>query len=348
MNNPLVSVLILTYNHSELLQSCLDSVLKLDYPNLEIVVSDNGSDEDITGFIKKNYPKTKIKVVKLKKNRGLTGGFNFGFKFCHGKYVMLLSNDTEIETNAVSLMANLMEKDKNLGIISPKIIQKKKPKYLHNAGSFMTYNGLLYHYGILQKKDNKRYQKSYYIFSCNGAGFLIRKEAAKISGLFEDDFFYFYDDSDLSHRIWLSGYSIIYYPKAQLWHLWSATMQGANARIWYYNHRNHLSSFLRNLSLPYLFLLSFNFNLMLILWFVMNLVKLRFDICITLPKAYLWHLTHIKETFKKRNLVQTKIRKVSDKQIFEKCLVAPSWRYYFIHLNIVYRDRVLPRRVLYH
>lgn len=347
MKNPLVSVLILTYDHTDLLKTCLNSVLKSDYPNLELIVSDNGSSEDIAGFVKKNYPRQKIKVVKLKVNKGLTGGFNFGFKFCRGKYIMLLSNDTKLEKKTISYLVNMAEDDDAIGIAAPKIIQMKNPQFLHNAGSFITYSGLLYHYGILQKKDNKEYRKSYYIFSCNGAGFLIRKEAAQKSGLFEEDFFYFYDDSDLSHRIWLSGYTIVFCPEANLWHTWSATMQGANPQIWYYNHRNHISSFLRNLSFPYLIIMLFNFNLTLMFWFLLNLSKLRFDICITLPKAYLWHLLHIKETLNKRKFIQSKIRKVSDGEIFKKTLVLPNLGYYLMYLKADYKDSKLPKRVIY-
>lgn len=346
-SKPLVSVLILTYNRTDLLKNCLESALNSDYPALEFIVSDNGSSEDVISFVKKNFSGKKIKVVKLKSNKGLTGGFNFGYKFCRGKYIMLLSNDTKIDKSAISLMVNLAEKDSQIGIIAPKIIQMNNPQYLHHAGSFLTYTGFLYHYGLLQNKDNSKYQKSYYIFSCNGAGFLIRKKASDYSGLFEEDFFFFYDESDLSHRIWLSGYTIVYCPKANLWHLWSATMQGANPRIWYYNHRNHLSSFIINLSQPYLILFIFNFNFILIIWCFINICKLRFDIALTLPKAYLWHLSHISETLKKRKFVQSKLRKVTDNEIFKKTLVSPNWRYYFIHLNLHYKDNSLPERVFY-
>lgn len=343
---PLVSVLILTYDHTDLLKNCLDSALKSDYPNLEFIVSDNGSKEDIAGFIKKNYPNEKIQTVKLKENKGLTGGFNYGYSFCTGSYIMILSNDTRINKDAISKMIEMIEKDPAIGIISPKIIQMKDPKHFHHAGSFITFSGLLYHYGLLQDINNKKYQKSYYVFSCNGAGFLIRKEAAKRCGLFEQDFYIYYEESDLSHRVWLAGYTIVYCPRAYIWHLWGATM-GAGPEIWYYNHRNHISSFIRNLSWPYLFLMLFNFNILLILWFITYTLRLRFDISIALPKAYFWHLIHIKQTLAKRKLVQSKIRKVSDNEIFRKCLVSPNWKYYFIHLNVKYKDDELPQRVLY-
>ncbi len=347
---PLVTVLVLTYNRCDLLKNCLDSVLASDYPNLEFIVSDNGSTEDIEGFVKENYSKKVInqliQVVRLKQNKGLTGGFNYGYKFCKGKYIMILSNDTRLKKDAISKMVEMVESDPTIGIISPKIIQMKDPLHFHHAGSFITFSGLLYHYGLLQDINDKKYQKSYYVFSCNGAGFLIRKEAAESCGLFEEDFYIYYEESDLSHRIWLAGYSIVYCPSAYLWHLWGATM-GAGPEIWYYNHRNHISSFIRNLSLPYLFLMLLNFNLLLIFWFILYSLQLRFDISIALPKAYLWHLMHIKQTLRKRKFIQNKIRKVSDKEIFEKTLVSPGWRYYFIHLKLAYQDIELPKRVLY-
>src|SRR3989344_8806077 len=346
-NNPLVSILILTYDRTDLLKSCLESVLKIKYSNLEFIVSDNGSVENISMFVRKNFPRKKIKVVRLVENRGLTGGFNYGFKFCKGKYTMVLSNDTKIDENAVSFMVDMAEKDPSIGIISPQIIQMRNPKLLHNAGSFLTYTGFLYHYGILKSKSSSYYQKNYYIFSCNGAGFLIRREAAKKSGLFEEDFFYFYDDSDLSHRIWLSGHTVVYCAEAKLLHLWSATMQGTNNRIWYYNHRHHISSFIVNLSLPYLLLILVNFNLMLLFWFVMNICKLKFDVAITLPKAYLWHIINIKKTLERRNFIQNEIRQVSDSEIFKKCLVSPNLEYYLMYLHFKNKDYKLPNRVMY-
>lgn len=343
---PLVSALVLSYDHTDLLKDCLDSVLKSDYPNLEVVVSDNGSRKDIAWFVERKFSKQKVKVVRLEENKGLTGGFNFGFKYCKGKYVMLMSNDTKIDKKAISLMVEMMEKDPQIGIVSPKIIQMKNPQFLHHAGSFMTYSGLLYHYGLLQNKNSKQYQKSYYIFSCNGAGFLIRKEAAQACGLFEEDFFICYDESDLSHRVWLAGYTIVYCPKANLLHLWNATI-GENSELWYYNHRNHLTSYIRNLSIQYFLLLFINFNFLLVLWFFMTILKLRFDLALALPKAYIWHLAHIKDNLKKRKIVQSKIRKVTDNEVFKKTLVSPDWKYYFIHLHMNYKDNKLPERVLY-
>lgn len=344
----LVSVLILTYNRTDLLKTCLDSALESNYPHLEFIISDNESKEDIKGFVKKNYSDKRIKVVRLRKNKGLTGGFNFGFKFCRGKYVMLMCNDTKIDKQGISKMVEMADADSEIGMVAPLVTQMRNPNYIHSAGSFLTNTGILYHYGVYQKKSLSKYKKPYYIFSSTGAGFLVRRTAILKTGLYSEDFFMAYDESDLCHRVWLGGYTIVFCPKAELQHYWSATMDSSNQnKLWFWNQRNILSSFLYNFSVPQLILFMFNVNITLIFWFLVRIAKGRFMLALTLPKAYFWHLSHVKQTLRRRKEVQMKVREVTDTQIFKKALVSPDWKYYLIHFNKKYNEIDLPKRVLY-
>lgn len=347
-NFPLVSILILTYNRCDLLKSCLDSALKLNYPNLEFIVSDNESKEDIKKFVSVSYPKRGIRVVRLKKNKGLTGGFNFGYKYCKGKYVMLLCNDTKVTRNSISEMVKMAEDDPRIGAVAPKVTQMRNPGYIHSAGSFLTSTGLLYHYGVYQK-DCEKYKKSYYIFSTTGAGFLVRRATIKISNLYTEDFFMAYDESDLCHRIWLMGYTIVYCPKAEVKHLWSATMQVMeNPSIWFWNQRNIISSFIYNFDLKNLIKLLTIVNLAFIFYSIFRLFKGRQRIfSFTIIQAYAWHIAHIKETLQRRKFVQEKIRRVSDKEIFDKVMLNPDWKYYLIHFQKKYKDMELPKKIIY-
>ncbi|OGE28879.1 hypothetical protein A3H81_01605 [Candidatus Daviesbacteria bacterium RIFCSPLOWO2_02_FULL_38_18] len=343
---PLVSVLILTYNRTDLLKNCLDSVLKSDYPNLEFIISDNASQDDIAWFVKKNYSRKKIKVYRKKKNGGLTGGFNFGYQYCKGKYVMLLCNDTTITKKSISEMVKILENDSKIGAIAPKVTQMKNTGYIHSAGSFLTSTGLLYHYGVYQK-DSKKYQKSYYVFSTTGAGFLVRSETIIKSGLYSEDFFMAYDESDLCHRIWLSGYTIVYCPKAEIKHIWSATMDSGKPVLWFWNQRNVISSTIMNFSIPYLIPMLVMVNMAFIFWFFLRIYRGEFRHALTLPQAYFWHLFHFKQTLKERKKVQEKIRQVSDQEIFQKAMVNPDFGYYLIHFGRKYQESNLPDRVLY-
>lgn len=346
---PLVSVVILTHNRADLLKDCLKGVLKSTYKHLEVIVVDNASQEEIAGFVKKEFPKAKVQVKRSKVNDGLTGGFNFGFKFCTGKYILILSNDTKLERKAIDYMVKMAEADPTIGIVAPKVIQMRDPNHLHNVGSFLTYSGLLYHYGILQDKDNPKYQKPYYTFSANGSGFLIRTEALQAAGPFDKDFIICYDDSDISHRVWLAGYSVVYCPQAENLHLWSATIKSGTNQFWQYNHRNHMISFIKCLSGSYLILMLSLFQLSLWLWFFYNLLKLRFDLLSAVPQSYLYLLNNWRAIMKKRKIVQEKVRKVRDAEIFTKTLVSPDLSYYLIHFYILdFKDIKLPPRVLYY
>lgn len=348
---PLVSVLILTYNRSDLLKVALSAALKSDYPNLEFIVVDNESQEDIAGFVSNKFSRDNIKVVRLKKNKGLTGGFNFGFKYCMGKYTMLLCNDTKIDKKAISYMVEFMEKDPELGLIAPKVIQMRKPTDLHSAGGFLTIMGLIYHYGVYQKKDDPKYQKYYYCFTGTGAGYLVRTMVGRKIGLYDEDFFIAYDDIDLCHRIWLSGYKIIYCPKAELLHYWGATLDASIPELWFWAQRNAISSYLQNLSLPYLSVILPMLLVPYTVEFLNRLIRREFNFALTIPRAYLWHILNIKQTLRKRKFIQENIRKVSDRDIFRKTMVNPAFGFYLMHLirypKIKHKERELPKSILY-
>lgn len=344
---PLISVLILTYNRSDLLKNALACALKSDYPNLEFIVSDNASSEDIAGFIKKNFPNKKIKVVRLKKNKGLTGGFNFGFQYCKGEYTMLLCNDTKIDKKAITFMVDMMEKDPELGLVAPRVIQMRKPNQLHSAGGFVTIFGILYHYGVYQNKNNPKYQKTYYVFTGTGAGYLIRTKVGRLIGLYDEDFFIAYDDIDLCHRIWLSGYKIVYCSKAELLHYWSATLNSSTHQLWFWAHKNAISSYIQNLSLQYLSTIFPFLTICYGILFIERIIKGKFGLAFAIPRAYIWHLLNIKKTLKKRKFIQQRIRKISDGEIFKYTLVNFTPKYYLVNWGKHYQDINLPKRIMY-
>lgn len=124
-------------------------------------------------------------------------------------------------------------------------------------------------------------------------------------------------------------------------------MDPGNPDLWFWNQRNVISSIIYNNSLPYLFLFLFGVNIAFWVLFFIQIYRGNFSHALTLPKAYIWHIIHIRYTFKKRQFIQTRIRKVSDRQVFEKAMVNPPWRYYLIHFKKEYKEMRLPKRVIY-
>ena len=83
---PKVSIVVLNWNGKLYLKDCLDSLQKVIYKNLEIIVVDNASIDGSVEFIRKNFPK--VKIIKNKKNYGFAKGNNIGFKASKGEYVL--------------------------------------------------------------------------------------------------------------------------------------------------------------------------------------------------------------------------------------------------------------------
>ena len=105
----LVSVLIVNWNSKENLKDCLQSLFKIDYPNYEVIIVDNGSTDDSVSWVKKNYPG--VIIAKANRNLGFAGGNEFGLKHCRGKYILFLNNDTLVTKSFLTELVSFIEKD---------------------------------------------------------------------------------------------------------------------------------------------------------------------------------------------------------------------------------------------
>lgn len=122
--NKLVSIIIVNYNGKHLLEDCLESLSKLNFPQskLEVIVVDNNSQDNSISFIKKNYPN--IILVEAKENTGFTGGNNLGLEKTNGEYVVLLNNDTIVEKDWLKELIKASS-DPKVGIATSKLVYDK-------------------------------------------------------------------------------------------------------------------------------------------------------------------------------------------------------------------------------
>ena len=95
---PYVIVLILTYKGKQLLDDSVSSYLENDYPNFDVVVIDNGSIDGTKEYIQEHFPK--VSVIRLEKNRGYSGGFNYGLSYAtelNADYVLVTNDDVKVD-----------------------------------------------------------------------------------------------------------------------------------------------------------------------------------------------------------------------------------------------------------
>ncbi len=326
---PKVSIIILNWNGKKWLKQLLPTVSKITYPNKEIIVVNNGSTDDSWKFLKENYPK--IKVVEIKKNRGYAGANNFGIKKATGKYILLLNNDTKVTPNFLQILVNDLEEDLSIGAVQPQIRSLINPNLLDSVVSYQTSSGFLYHFGYMKSFKNKKYQKKLYAFSIKGACFLMKREDyVKLGGL-DEDFVCYVEETDLCHRIWLSGKKIIYEPKSVVYHWGGGDMQvmTKDEVTMFRSYRNRFISLIKNSSpiellktLPLLFLFCEAF-------IAMTFIKGSFKRALGAQLGIISLLFIMPTIFKKRRFIQKEIRKISDNEIKKLTVKNPRLSYYY-------------------
>jgi GT2 family glycosyltransferase len=333
MKNPLVSIVILSYAQQLIhTKRCLQSLKKLTYENIEIILVDNASIDNTVSYVKRYFPK--VKVFESKKNLGFCGGNNQGFKIAKGKYIFFLNNDTEVKSDFVSILVNRLEDDPTIGAIQPKIRQLVLQNKLDACASYLTPTGFLYHFGYSQIHSLPNYNISLEMYSVKGAGFMVQKKLIDKIGLFDEDFFAYFEETDLCHRVWMSGYKVVYEPKAEIFHLGGGDKKNDHPEsLQFISYRNRIQSYIKNLETSYLLkILPVHLLVCLgsaIVFLILNKPRVSYAIML----ALFWNIKNVKIILKKRKKIQSTIRKVKEDSYFTKINKNAPISYYYHFLT---------------
>lgn len=328
MNKPLVSIIIVNWNGKHFLSNCLSSLSMITYKNIEIIFIDNASNDGSVDFVKNNYPN--MEVIINKENLGYAQGHDEAFKKAKGELILLLSADTIVEKNLLDELVKGIYFEKNIGAIMPKLVMCPQKNRIDSIGEYFLPCGILYHFGRDKDQSKLQYNKPAEIFSGKGACLLFKRDVLKKTGLFDKDYFAYFEETDLCHRIWLSGNKVIYWPNTSVCHIGGgASRQMVPAFILFHSNKNILCTYLKNLSFKYLIKVL---PLTLIIYqtaFFAYLFTGKFGIAWAFQKSIIWNIYNIPSTLKKRKIVQSKIRKVSDDYFFPLVTRHVSLSYYY-------------------
>ncbi len=251
-----VYVVILNYKGGEKTVACLESLAKNKKTKeikIEIVVVDNASNDGYLDIIKKKFPY--VIFIENEKNLGFTGGCNEGMRYGinhDADFVMLLNNDTEVSENLIGNLVGAANGE-NVGGVLPKIYFAKgfefhKDRYKNSdlgkviwyAGGEMDWDNLIGHNIGVDEVDQGQFDVKKETDLATGCCFLIKTEVLNKIGLFDDKFFLYYEDADLTQRIKKAGYKILYEPKAVMWHINAGSSGSGSILQDYYITRNRL------------------------------------------------------------------------------------------------------------
>jgi len=155
-------------------------------------------------------------------------------------------------------------------------------------------------------------------------------DAVAICGdIFDSDYFAYFEESDLCHRVWLAGYRIVYAYKSVIYHKMGATSAGMNnAFIQYHSFKNRIRTYIKNFGIVNL-MLTLPVHLLFCEGFsAYSFIKGQFQLSWAMQKALWWNIVNFGQTMKLRNIIQTRIRKVSDSGLTKSIVHKPSLSYY--------------------
>lgn len=244
-----LSVVLLNFNGKHHLESFLPSVVKYSNP-YDVIVVDNGSNDDSVEFVKKNHPS--VKIISFEKNFGFCGGYNRALSQIQSEYVVLLNTDVEVTKNWIDPILKQFLKDKSIRAAQPKILDQKdktKFEYAGGAGGYIDKLGYPFCRGrIFQtiEVDKEQYQDSRDIFWASGSCLFIHRQTYIDLGGLDEDFFAHMEEIDLCWRIWNAGHRVIVVPESKVFHVGGGTLDKSKPRKTYLNFRNGLSLLIKN------------------------------------------------------------------------------------------------------
>lgn len=252
----LISLVIINYNNKSYLKRCLDSILNQTYKNLEIIFIDNESKDESFQFMKQEYSENQnIFLIRNEINNGYAGAANQGIKLSKGKYIMILNPDIIMENNFIEKMYEFIDSDESIGALSGKLLKydfenNKKLNYIDSAGIIMFKSTRCIDRGQ-NEEDLGQYDEIEQVFGVCGAAPLYRRSSLEkikvFNEYFDEDFFAYKEDVDLSWRLNLAGFKNMYYPKAVAYH-GRGLGSSKGGVLNFIKHRKNQSQFLRGIS----------------------------------------------------------------------------------------------------
>lgn len=292
----------------------MKSVLDTKYPNFEVLFVDNASKDDSVDIVMKKFGHNpKLKIIRNGQNYGFAEGNNVGIRRARGEYIVLLNNDTQVDPGWITALVEAAQLPQ-VAAIQSKLVQMDNIRRLDCAGGQVDFYGYqfergrgesIYNYGTLGE-----------IFYAKGASLLLKREILAEIGLFDSDIFIYFDEVDLCWRIWLSGHMVVYVPTSTVSHASGGTASALQYRQrMYFYVRNHILVLLKNYDLANVFSSIIVSLLFEARNFALFLLRGKPLVSLSVIRGVFWNLTHLKATWIKRQVVQSQIRKVSDRDI---------------------------------
>lgn len=250
---PLISIILVTYKEEKELMKCLVSLQKEDqaasatkHP-FEIIIIDNNAKGRLKSVINKKFPG--VKYINSGADIGYGAGNNLGAKYAHGKYLFFINPDTEIEKDAINNLAEFLNTHPKAAIVAPTFFDMQGIRFADQGSAELTPLTAIFSHSIIHKAwpanpiaqnywmRGQDFTKPQQLPVIPGTAFMVRKAVFEEIGGFDERFFLYFEESDLCRRVRLAGWQVWRIPGSKIRHIWHAATQGAVYNIYFRQSR---------------------------------------------------------------------------------------------------------------
>jgi GT2 family glycosyltransferase len=267
---PLVSVIIANWNGKSFLDKVIGRLQSQTFTDFEILVVDNGSTDGSIEILKRYEPA--VRVERLSTNRGFAAANNIGIYLCQGQWIALLNNDAFPGPDWLEALMTAVNRYPDFRFFASPLLMAQKPGYLDGTGDVYHISGMAWRRDHGQR-DTRLPIKPEEVFGPCAAAALYHKESFLQAGGFDEDYFCYHEDVDLSFRLRLLGHRCLHVPRAKVEHYGSGSSGEKSNFVLYQGHRNLIWTFVKNMPQPlFTYYLPFHLllNLTTILWFSLH------------------------------------------------------------------------------
>ena len=244
--DPLVYIIILSWNGKADTVECLRSLELLEYPNHKLLVVDNASSDGTAEAVRKEFPG--VELIVNERNLRFAGGNNVGISYAVARgahYVLLLNNDTVVDKALVRALVDVAESAPEIGMVGPKIYYYQDRNRLWYAGGNIDWKkGWMWHTGV-REDDQGQYDTQRSTDFISGCCMLVKRSVIERVGAFDEAYYIYGEDVDWCVRASRAGFALQFAPDARLWHKLSVTSGG---HLSWFKNWNKLKSQMRLLA----------------------------------------------------------------------------------------------------
>lgn len=243
-----VAIGVITYNGEHLLEECLSAIKSQDYPEYEIMMVDNDSTDRSVDLVREKFPE--VKILQMKENRGPNPARNAAIREANTRYVLLVDDDAVLTPDCLRILMKARKEYSDVAICHPRVV-------LYDDRTRIQYDGTrIYYIGAVIVRNSGASihhvsKRTIPVSVVSGLAMLVERDKALQVGLFDEDYFFGWEDSDFSFRMTISGFKCLNVPQAVVYH----KMKKRGLSEAFYQIRNRWYFVLKNYSSRTLFFL---------------------------------------------------------------------------------------------